>query len=171
MNKSQNRESKEKVVNKLTDELKSAKSVSLIDFTGLNMKAQNDLKKKLKEAKAKLLVAKNTLIKISGKDAKLPSEALSESILSGQTAVVIATDDPITPIQVVGASEDIKFKAGILDGEFQDKDAMVTISKLASKEILVGQTVGSIAGGMYGLINNLTAKMQELVYILSVKAG
>lgn len=171
MNKSQNRQNKEKVVNKLTDELKAAKSVSLIDFTGLNMKAQNDLKKKLKEAKAKLLVAKNTLIKISGKDAKLPSEALSESILSGQTGVVIATDDPVTPIQVVGESENIKFKAGVLDGEFQDKDAMVTISKLPSKEVLVGQTVGNIAGGMYGLINNLTAKMQELVYILSVKAG
>lgn len=168
---SKNRQNKEKEVEKLTSELKNAKSIALIDFTGLNMKSQSELKKQLREVKAKLKVVKNTIIKISGKEANLPVEALDDKVLSGQTAVVTAGDDPVSPIQVVGKSEIAKFKAGVLDGVFQDSNSMLSISKLPSKEILVSQTVGSIAGPMYGLINNLQSKMQELIYILGAKSS
>lgn len=170
---STNRLNKQKEVEKLAKELHEAKSVSLIDFTGMDIKAQNDLKKKLKEVKAKMIVAKNTIIKLSGKEAKFPSEVLEDSVLSGQTAIVMGTDDPVAPIQIIGKVEGevAKFKVGILDGLFQDKNAMIAISKLPSKDVLVGQTVGAIAGPMYALISNLQANIQELLGTLAAKVG
>lgn len=169
------KQDKKSVIESLSKELKEAKSVSFIDFAGMNIVASQDLKKRLKDAKGKMVVAKNTLIKLASKEAKLPQDLTKDDILKGQTAVVIANDDPVSPIQIVGkmASEGstVKFKGGYLDGLFQDKDAMVAISKLPSKEILVGQTVSNIAGPMYMLISNLQATVQELLGTLAAKVG
>jgi len=170
-----NKQGKTIVVGNLSKSLKDAKSVALVDFNGLDIKSQQDLKKRLKEAASDIIVAKNTLIKISADEAKLPKEITDKAILSGQTAVVIGNDDPVSPIQILGkfASENqfLKFKAGVLDGMFQNKEAMVLISKLPSKDVLVGQTVGAIAGPMYALISNLQASVQELIGTLSAKVG
>ena len=105
----------------------------------------------------------------------MPKAATEDTILSGQTAVVLASEDPVAPIQTIGKfskeNEALKFKAGILDGNFQDKTNMIAISNLPSKEVLVGQTVGAIAGPMYALISNLQANVQELLGTLMAKAG
>jgi len=166
---------KKSLVERLVKNFKEAKSIALVDFTGMNIVSQQDLKKRLKEAKAKMLVAKNTLIKLASIEAKLPKEIADSSILSGQTAVIIANEDPVSPIQVAGKfaseNESFKFKAGVLDNLFQDKESMVAISKLPSKNILFGQAIGNIASPMYTLISNLQSTIQELLGTLSAKTS
>ena len=166
---------KSDIISNLTKNFKEASSISLVDFTGMNIVTQQDLKKKLKEGKGKMIVAKNTLIKRALDEAKLPKELTDKAILSGQTAVVIGTEDSVSPIQTLGKfaseNESLKFKAGILEGLFQNKESMIAISKLPSKEVLNGQVVGSIAGPMYALISNLQANVQELIGTLSAKVG
>ncbi|HEX6976887.1 MAG TPA: 50S ribosomal protein L10 [Patescibacteria group bacterium] len=166
---------KKEFIEKLTTKLKGAKSVSLVDFAGMGVKPQQELKKKLKEAKGSMFVAKNTLFRIAGKEANLPEELLTDTILKGQTAVVIAADDPISPIQVIGkflaTSEAPQMKAGVVEGIYQNKESLMALSKLPSREVLVSQAVGAIAGPMYGIVTTLNSKMQELIYILSTKAG
>lgn len=170
-----NKQDKKQVVEKLTKDFTQAKSLSFIDFAGLNIVAQQTLKKELKKVQAKMLVAKNTLIKLALRDSKQPKEAEGEGILSGQTAVVLGTDDPISPIQVIGKAagqnESIKFKAGVLEGVFQDKESLIAISKLPGKDTLVGQVVANIASPMYMLVSNLQAGVQELLATLSAKVG
>ncbi len=167
-------QAKETVVKGLLSELQGAKSLALVDFSKMGMDAQIDLKKKLKEAGAKMYVSKNTLLKIAIGEAKFPSELTEDSVLSGQTAVIIGKEDPVSPIQAFGkfleTSEAGDFKGGFVDGKFADKEMLVTISKLPTKEVLVSQTVGSIAGPLYGLVSNLQYGMQELIGILSAKA-
>lgn len=164
-------------IENLTSELKSAKSAFFVDFAGMNVKLQQELKKKLKEADGHMIVTKNTLLKLAGKAAKLPDELLTDTILKGQTAVIVAENDPISPIQVVGrflttsGSSIPQMKAGIVEGSFQNKENLIALSKLASKEVLVAQAISMIASPMYGLINTLEAKMQELIYVLNTKAG
>ncbi len=169
------KQDKSVLIDKLSKDFQKAKSLTLIDFTGMNIKSQNDLKNKLRVAKSRFIVAKNTLIKIAVTNAKLPKEIADDSILTGQTAIMISEDDGVTPIQLAGKfaseNESLKFKAGVLEGVFQDKVALVAISKLPSKEILNGQVVGSIAGPMYTLISNLQATIQELLGTLSAKVG
>src|SRR5260221_187988 len=170
-----NKQSKSVVIDKLTKSFSEAKSVTLVDFTGMNISSQNDLKKRLKEASSRFIVAKNTFIRIAAENAKLPKEIGLDTLLSGQTAVILSDTDPVAPIQTAGrfASENefLKFKAGVLEGAYQDKESLIVISKLPSKEVLVGQTVGAIAGPMYALISNLEATIQELFGTLSAKVG
>jgi large subunit ribosomal protein L10 len=164
---------KKKKVEELKAALKKSSSVALVDYSGMDVKSQQELKRKLKAVGGKMVVVKNTLIKIAGGQAKLPEEVLSDKVLVGQTAVVLSDKDPVAAVQVLGKvmeeTERPEFKAGVVEGVFQDKEGLIKIAKLPSKEELVGQMVGAIASPMYGLMGVLQGNMQKLVYIL--KAG
>ena len=169
--KSENRIKKEEFVSKLTQELKSAKSTALIDYKGMNVSLQQDLKSKLKEAGARMKVFKNSLFKLAAKEASLPSEIYEDDLASGQTALIFAEEDAVAPIQTIGKFtkqfEVPVMKAGVIEGKFIDGASLLRISELPSKEVLFGQAVGSIASPLYGLLGILNGKMQELVYVLS----
>lgn len=157
-------------VQNLAEELKSASSIVLIDYSGLNVKSQQELKKKLREVGAKMIVVKNTLFKLAGESVGFSSGALTDSVLSGPTALVLTEEDPITPLAVLAKFakefELPQLKVGVVEGSFQNKDALVTLSKLPGKNALVAQVVGSIAGPLYGLVGTLNTNMQNLVSIL-----
>ena len=162
-------------VDNLAEELKTAKSVVLINYAGLTVKAQQELKKRLKEVEAKMVVVKNTLLKRAAENAKLDKELINETILTGQTALVIATGDPVSPLQVLGKFtkefEVLKFKVGIVDNIFQDEATLSKISTLPGRDALLGQLLGSLLSLEYGLVGTLNANMQKLIYILKTKAG
>lgn len=162
-------------VDNLTAELKDAKGVILVNYSGLSVKAQQELKARLSEAGGRMVVVKNTLLKRAGEAAKIDKNLMDESILQGQTALVIADEDPIAPIQVIGKFakefETPKFKVGVLDGTFQDSDALTKISALPGRDALLGQLLGSLMAHEYGLVNSLQGNLSKLVYILKTKAG
>lgn len=162
-------------VDNLTQELKDAKSVILVNYSGLSVKAQQDLKSRLRDVGGRMLVVKNTLLKRAAESAKVDKDVLEDSVLSGQTAVVLAEDDPIAPLQVLGKFakefETPKFKVGIVDGLFQDEAALSKLSTLPGRDALLGQLLGVLTSPQFGLIGTLNANLQKLVYILKQKAG
>ncbi len=160
-------------VDNLTRELQDAKSVVLVNYSGLNVKAQQELKARLKESGSKMVVVKNTLLKRAGESAKIDKGVLENSILQGQTALVISGDDPVAPIQILGKfakeNEVPKFKVGIIEGTFQDEAALTKLSTLPGRDALLGQLLGSLISSMYGLVGTLQSPMSQLVYTLNVK--
>lgn len=161
-------------VENLKEELKSAASCVLVDFQGLSVKLQQELKKRLKAQGAKLVIVKNTLFKIASEKASMPEEIRSDSVLSGPTALVITENDPIAPLQILSkfASEfEIpQFKVGVIEGKFQDKEALIALSKLPPKNVLLGQTLGAISSPLYGIVYTLESNLQRLVFILKTKS-
>ena len=162
------------IVKELTEELKSATSTVLVDYKGLSVSAQQELKKRLKSVGANMKVVKNTLLKLAGKDAKLPEDALTDTVLSGPTALVMTEDDPIAPLQVLykfaKEFEIPELKVGIIEKDFQDKVTLEILAQLPSKDVLVSQAVGTIAQPLYGIVGVLNANLQKLLYILKTKA-
>jgi large subunit ribosomal protein L10 len=161
-------------VENLSEELKSATSLVLVDYTGLSVKKQQELKKLLKAVSAKLFVAKNTLFKLAANNAKLSEEATSDSVLTGPTAFVITESDPIAPIQVLAkfaqTNEIPQFKIAIIEGKFQDKESLIKLSQLPSKDILYSQVIGAISAPAYNLISILQGNLQKLVWVLDEKS-
>lgn len=163
-------------VENLEKELKGAKSVVLVNYAGLGVKAQQELKNRLSGVGAKMVVVKNTLLKRAGEAVGIDKELLSDSILTGQTALVISSADPIAPIQVLGkfAKEFVseagnpipKFKVGVVDGSFQDETALAKLSTLPGRDILLGQLLGTLMGSEFGLVGTLNGNLQKLVNIL-----
>jgi len=163
------------LVDNLIEELKDAKSLVLVNYTGLNVKSQQELKNRLKEAGARMVVVKNTLLKRAIESAKIDNKIATDEILSGQTALVIADEDPITPIQILGKfakeNELPKFKVGVVDGSFQDSESLAKLSTLPGRDVLLGQVLGALMSPQYGLVGTLQGNIQKLLFILKQKAG
>lgn len=170
-----NKQDKVSLVDSLSTELGQAKSLVVINYTGLSVKSQQELKKRLKEVGAKMVVIKNTLLKRAGEAAKLDAKLLSDEVLSGQTALVIAESDPVGFIQVLGKFakefEIPKMKIGIVDGTSMEANDLTKIAALPGRETLLAQVLGSLISSQYGLIATLQGNLQKLVYVLSQKAG
>jgi large subunit ribosomal protein L10 len=164
------KQDKQAFVNELAKSLELAQSIILVDYAGLSVKAQQELKKRLKQAGAQMLVIKNTLLARAGKKAKISTQATSQELLSGPTALILANEDPVSPIQVLGKfvqEFDLpQLKAGIIEGIFQDKSALIKISQLPSKETLLGQVVSGVVTPLYGLVGSLEANLQKLISVL-----
>lgn len=163
------------LVQDLSKTLSGASSLVLVNYSGLNVKGQQELKTRLNAVDARMVVVKNTLLKIAAGEAKLDQKAFTDEILQGQTAIVIATGDSVAPIQVLGkfAKElDLpKFKVGIVEGTFSTDLDLAKISTLPTKDILLSQVLGGLMSPMYGLTSTLEGNLQKLVYILKTKAG
>lgn len=165
---------KVKLVEELVTELKEAKSVVLVNYTGLNVKSQQELKTRLNAVGGRMVVVKNTLLKRAIATAKLTDAEVGDDILNGQTAVVIAEDDPIGPIQALGKFakefELPKFKVGIVEGTFQDTASLSKLSTLPGRDVLLSQVLGSLMSNLYSLVGTLQSPLQALVYTLDQKA-
>jgi large subunit ribosomal protein L10 len=159
------------LVEELTKEIADAKSLVLVNYAGLNVKAQQELKKRLNAVGARMVVVKNTLLKRAVESAKIDSQTATDEILSGQTALVISG-----AIQILGkfSKEFVseaglpvpKFKVGVVEGSFQDGTNLSKLSTLPSRDILLGQVLGGLMSTMYGLVGTLQSPMSQLVYTL-----
>ena len=180
------REQKQKIIEALADDLKKAKSVVFVDYKGLKVKGMNDLRKKIKKVEGKLKAAKKTLIDLaltkSGfrLDGQTPLEVRSAKagaasrlaglLLTGQAALIFSFGDAIKPIKEVydfsKKNENVKIFAGIFEGKFINKDEVISIAQLPSREELLSRLAGSIASPMSGLINVLQGNLRGLVLVL-----
>lgn len=159
------------LVDNLAAEIKDAKSIVLVNYTGLNVSAQQELKRRLNEVGGRIIVVKNTLLKRAVETAKIDSKVATDDVLSGQTALVISTgNDAIATIQVLGKFakefEIPKFKVGIVEGSFQDSEALTKLSTLPGRDALLSQVLGTLMGLEYGLVGTLNGNLQKLVYVL-----
>lgn len=162
---------KQAKLDQLADDFKNAKSAVFVDYKGMNVSSVSEFRNTLREVGGRMLVAKNTLIKLAGQKAEFPEEALTDTVLEGQTAVVLAEgEDSVSPIQVLGKyakdNEMPVIKAGVLDKNFYNLEGVLKISKLPSKVELYANVVGAVAGPMHGLVGTLNAPAQKLITIL-----
>lgn len=164
-------------VQNLTNDLNGAKSVVLIDPSYLSVKQQVNLRRRLREAGGKIAVVKNTLLERSLVQTPNYKDQVKElkPSLDGQTAIVMAQEDELAPLQVIGKFirefELPKLKVGIVGNNVYDSSALLALSHLPGREVLAGQAIGALMGPLYGIAGVLQGKMQELVYILSTKAN
>lgn len=157
-------------VKNLTEELKSVNSAILINYSGLDVSMQQELKKRLRDSKSRMVVVKNTLLKLAGKEAGVSDEMLDDTVLSGQNALVLAEGDPIAPLQVLSKFaeefETPQIKVGLVEGSFQNEEALEKLSKLPGKDALIAQALGVIASPTYSIVSVLENNLQQLVLVL-----
>jgi large subunit ribosomal protein L10 len=168
--KAEIKQEKKDYVGALADKLKEAKSVVFVDYTGMAVAMQQELKARLRETGGSMLVAKNTLVRLAADKAGLDEGLHRDEVLRRQTALVFSGDDAVASIQVLGKfardNEIPKIKAGVVEGVYLDEARVVRISTLPSREQLYANVVGAVASPMYGLVGALRGNLQKLVYIL-----
>ena len=138
-------EIKQPIVDEISAYLKDAQAAVLVDYRGLTVEQDTQLRRKLREAGIVYKVYKNTLIKraIAGTQ----FESMSD-LLEGPTAIAISADDATAPARVLAESakkmEALELKGGVVDGTFYDSKMIQVIANIPSKEVLLGRLFGSM---------------------------
>jgi len=154
-------------VQHLTDKLSKAKSVIFADYTGLKHKQLETLRKNLKKTGAEFTVTKNKLLERALSDtAKSVAPYLKEN-----TGTLFNYDD-----EVGGLKELLKFfkltalgktKGGLLGNIALTGDDVDRLSKLPSRQALLGQLAGQLMAPLSGLHYALSWNINRLVWGLN----
>ena len=165
-------EEKIQAVDEMAELLQRSKGVYLADFTGLDVPAVTQLRKKLFSEQVSFRVVKNRLAKLAA--AKAGVEGLLDA-LEGPTGLVCTEEDPIAPAKLLSdfAKETDgkpRIKLGILEGELFVEDQIQALAELPSREVLLAQIVPGLQSPVSGLVFTLAGILQSLVGTLQAVA-
>ena len=166
----QTKDQKSKILEDLKEKISRQKAIVFIDLAGLKVKEIFNLRKKLKAGNNDLKVAKKTLMSIAFKEANLPIDTKS---MSGEVALGLGYQDEVSPAKTVwqfsqeNPSLLVKILGGVLENQLIDKERVLQLAKLPTKQQLLGQLVGSIASPMTGMLNVLQGNIKGLIYALN----
>ena len=140
-------ELKKPVVEEISEKIKDAQAVVLVDHRGLTVAQDTELRKKLREEGVSYKVYKNTMMNFAFKGTDF--EQLSEAgLLNGPSAMAVSTTDPAAPARVLyefaKKAKALEIKGGVIEGKFYDAAAMSEIASIPSKEVLLSRLLGSM---------------------------
>lgn len=138
-------ELKQPVVAEISESIKEAQSVVLVDYRGLTVEQDTQLRKELREAGVVYKVYKNTMMNFAFKDTDY--EALAP-YLEGPSAIAIGTNDATAPARLISKfakeAPALEVKAGVVEGILYDAKGMQAIASIPSREELLSKLLGSI---------------------------
>ncbi len=139
-----NRQNKENVIQDLSQKFSNSQAAFVVKCQGLSVGQLHELRMKLEVKDGQLKVAKNRLVKLAiannGKCLDLgPS-------MVGQTAVVFAQQDFTGVAKVLHdfsrANEELVIVAGYCESQLFDKQGVVSLAKIPSREVLLSRLCG-----------------------------
>ena len=137
-------ESKKVVVEALTGKIKEATSVVFVDYKGITVAQDAELRNQFREAGVEYSVVKNTLTRFAARENGYDFD----EVLNGTTAMATTTGDPIAPARIVCefAKKNklgISIKGGVVEGSVLSADQLNGFSELPSKNALVASVLGT----------------------------
>ena len=138
-------EIKKPIVEEISATIKDAQSVVLVDYRGLTVAQDTELRKQLREAGITYKVYKNTMMNFAFKGTDF--EALAP-YLDGPNAMAVSTTDATAPARILAkfaqTAKKLEIKAGVVEGALYDADGMKAISEIPSRDELLSKLLGSI---------------------------
>ena len=170
------RETKQKDLTALTEQLQNAKSAMVVSFSKLSVNKDQEFRNSLREAGAKYQVVKNTLARIAVKETQF--EQATESF-KGVTAIAWTENDPVILSKAISKfmkdNADIyTFKTGVVDGKLVDLKQVTDIASLPSKEELISKllyVLNAQAQRIVTVINAVPRDLAVVVRLIGEKAS
>ena len=138
-------ELKQPVGTEIAELLDGAQGAALVDYRGLTVEQDTELRKQLREAGISYKVYKNTMIRFAAKGTAF--EAL-EPDLEGPTALAVSKTDATAPARVLAnfakKADKLEIKSGVVEGTYYDAKGMQVIATIPGREELLGRLLGSM---------------------------
>ena len=147
-------ELKQPIVAEISELLNGAASAVVVDYRGLTVAQDTELRKQLREAGVAYKVYKNTMIKRAAEGTDF---AALDPDLEGPTAIAVSKDDATAPARILAEfakkADKLEIKAGVVerDPKEQGERALLNlghtvghaVEKLKNFTLLHGQCVGA----------------------------
>ena len=152
-------ELKQPIVAEISEAIKDAQSVVLVDYRGLTVEQDTNLRKQLREAGVTYKVYKNTMMNFAFKGTDFEGLA---PYLEGPSAVAISTTDATAPARILAKfakdAKALEIKAGVVEGTVYDATGMQAIAAIPSRDELISKLLGSLQSP----ITNFARVMNQL---------
>jgi large subunit ribosomal protein L10 len=163
---------KERIVEELTERLKSTPTLFVADYRGLSVTEIDDLRTKVLEHGARFTVVKNTLTKraaeAAGADALL-------ALLDGPTAIAFidADGDMVAVAKALADSARttrvLAIRGGILDGNPIGEEDVKNLATLPPVDVLRGQVIGAITSPLVTVVGLIAAPVRDLIGLIDAR--
>ena len=138
-------ELKKPVVEEISELLNGAATAVVVDYRGLTVAEDTELRMQLREAGVVYKVYKNTMINFAIKDTEFADLAQH---LEGPTAIAVCKDDATAAARVLAkfakTAEALEIKGGVVDGIYYDAVGIGQIASIPSREVLLSKLLGSM---------------------------
>ena len=157
-------EQKVQQVEEIKKMITSASSVVLIDYCGISVAQDTELRNEFRKNDVKYAVIKNRLLKLAFNE--LGYNRFDEA-LNGPTAVAFGGENLAAPAKVASdksaAFKKMKIKCGMVDGIFLDEAGCKKLASLPSREGLIAQVLGMLQAPIaaFARVIDAIAKKQE----------
>ena len=138
-------ESKKVAVDALAEKLQTASSVVFVDYKGITVAQDAQLRTQFREAGVQYTVVKNTLTRFAANKAGYTQ---FDELLNGTTSMASTTGDPIAPARIIcefaKKNKDlITIKGGLVEGTVLSINDLKGFGELPSKDALLAQVLGT----------------------------
>jgi large subunit ribosomal protein L10 len=162
------RETKQKDLTALTDELQNAKSAMIVSFTKLSVNKDQEFRNSIRAAGGKYQVVKNTLARIAVKETQF--EQATEAF-KGVTGIAWTESDPVVLSKAISKfmkdNADIyTFKSGVVDGKLVDLRQVTEIASLPSKEELISKLLYVLNAQAQRIVTVINAVPRDLAVVI-----
>ncbi len=138
-------ELKQPIVEEISESIKDAQGVVLVDHRGLTVEEDTRLRKQLREAGVVYKVYKNTMMKRAFDGTQF--EDLNKH-LEGPSAIAISKEDATAPARILSKfakeAPALELKAGVVEGNYYDVDGIKSLASIPSREELLSKLLGSM---------------------------
>ena len=138
-------ELKQPIVQEISETIKDAQSLVVVDYRGLTVAEDTQLRKNLREAGVTYKVYKNTLVNRAIEGTEFES---LKDLLEGPSAIAISKSEATTPASIIckfaKTNDKLEVKGGVVEGAFYDAKGVEVLSTIPSREELLGKLLGSI---------------------------
>lgn len=158
-----NREQKAAFIEDVAARVQDADAIFAIDYRGITVSQVADLRAKLREADATFQVVKNTLT-LRALD-QVGNDTLKD-FLEGPTAFTYVRGDVALAAKTLNNfAKDLElldFKGGEMEGQIVSVEQFQALTKLPSRDVLLGRLVGMVASPITGVTRGLNALINGL---------
>lgn len=163
-----NRAEKQQAVVDLAAKLGEVKCLYLADFTGLDVEAVTDLRRRLSSSEVEFLVVKNSIARRALEDS--PYAELGKS-LEGPNAFAMSRVDVVSAAKILTEfakeADDLpSIKTGAIEGEVISLDEIRRLATLPPREQLLAEIVGYAKAPITGLVYTLSGVLAAFVRTL-----
>ena len=162
---------KQAIVNELTEKLQGAAAGVIVDYKGMNVADDTELRATLRNAGVEYRVLKNRLVKIAMNNLGYTQ---FDADLNGTTAFAFGSNDPVAPAKILlEASKKygkITIKSGMVEGQPIDHAGVLALAELPPKEIMVAKVLGMLQAPITGLVRVLNGTIAGLAIALKAIA-
>ncbi|MEF9945955.1 MAG: 50S ribosomal protein L10 [Lachnospiraceae bacterium] len=138
-------ELKQPVIQAIAEDIKGAQAAILVDYRGLTVSQDTELRKQLREAGVSYKVCKNTMMKRAFEGTEF---AGLDEYLEGPSALAISKDDATAPARILckfaKGAEALELKGGVVEGNVYDTAGLSELSKIPSRDELLSKLLGSL---------------------------